>query len=395
MKIHGVESGGVLIGALLVGLLLAMLGGVAMNLAVNETAASARHVEERNGLLLAESGVEQVVAWLTHGDLPLPGGAPTPDRCAGTADRPAVELDAVRPDDDRALNGMGAAEFRALADLGRIVRTRLYEPGLPDGFCTVEVTAESKNGVRRTVVLELGALRVPPLHAAVQYAVLPAGAGNAESHPAPAVLAYWGEIQAQVPGLPPSPWHYQAFKDHARRFGAYYVPDREGRLYKDETMDPSAALTPAEVFGAKAAGDQRGLVFIDTLDRQPPAETNLATLVLDSAYMEGVFYVNAHVVLRPEGRGETIPALSPPTETAPGFVSRVPVNLMGMAIRGVLHVSGTIRVDGPSRVFGAVVAERGLAGAGLLEVWYDHDLGRGLVRGLPVVFPLRGSWREW
>ena len=61
MKIHSGESGGVLIGALLVGLLLAMLGGVAMNLAMTETAASVRYVEEKNGLLLAESGVEQVV----------------------------------------------------------------------------------------------------------------------------------------------------------------------------------------------------------------------------------------------------------------------------------------------------------------------------------------------
>ena len=59
MKRHGVESGGVLIGALLMALLLAMLGGVAMNLAVTETAAAARHVEEKHGLLLAESGVSR------------------------------------------------------------------------------------------------------------------------------------------------------------------------------------------------------------------------------------------------------------------------------------------------------------------------------------------------
>jgi hypothetical protein len=369
MKTPDAESGGVLIGALLISLLLAMLGGVAMNLAMTETAASARHMEEKNGLLLAESGVEQVVAWLTHGDLPLPGGAPAPDRFTGAAERPDVELDAARPDDNR-----------ALADLGRIVRTRLYGPGLPDGFCTVEVTAESGSGVRRTVSLELGRVEIPPLEAAVY----------ADSQPN--VLAHWGAITAN---RPPSPWQYQVFKAYARRFGSYYVPDREGRLYKDGRMDPSAALTPAEVFGSKAAGDQRGLVFVDTLDQQPPAETNLATLVLDSAYMEGTFFVNAHVILRPQGRGETIPALSPPTETAPALASRVPVNLAGVTIRGVLHVSGTLTVEGPSRIFGAVAAERGLAGGGLLEVWYNADLRRGRIRGLPVVYPLRGSWREW
>ena len=370
MKTPGAESGGVLVGALLIGLLLAMLGGVAMNLAMTETSALARHMEEKNGLLLAESGVEQVVAWLTHGDLQLPGGAPAPDRFTGTEDRPDVELDAARPDDNRILRGIGAGEYRALADLGRIVRMRLYGPGLPDGFCTVEVTAESGSGVRRTVSLEFGRVEIPPLEAAVY----------ADSQPN--VLAHGSAI---VPNRPPSLWHYQVFKDYAKRFGSYYVPDREGRLYKDGTMDPSAALTPAEVFGSKTVGDQRGLVFIDTLDQEKPAAENLATIVLDSPYMEGTFYVNAHVILRPEGRGETIPVLSPPTEGLEG----------GVTVRGVLHASGTLRVDGQPRVFGAVVAERGLVGSGLLEVWYNADLGRGRIQGLPVVFPVRGSWREW
>ena len=459
MKPYGTEKGGVLIGALLIGLLLAMLGGVAMNLAVTETTASARHLEEKNNLLLAESGVEQVVAWLTHGDLPLPGGASAPDRFTGTADHPDVELDVARSSDDRVLNGIGAGEDGALAGLGRIVRTRLYGPGLPDGFCTVEVTAESGSGVRRTVSLELGALRVPPLRSALLAGVSSAHMADAGVRSYPKVLAHWGDVQlagdvrlgranefprrsaqaavtgmgyedpgspqedrwmevwiggtpqfdeAQaimppnvhanrdpMPGLPPSPWQYQAFKDYARRFGAYYVPDREGRLYKDGKMDPSAALAPAEVFGLRTVGDQRGLIFIDTLDQEIPMADNLATLVLNSPYMEGTFYVNANVILRPDGRGETIPALSPPAEMASAFASRIPVKLTGVTIRGVLHASGTLQVEGPSRVFGAIVAERGLVGGGLLEVWYNHDLGRGLVRGLPVVFPLRGSWREW
>jgi hypothetical protein len=269
------------------------------------------------------------------------------------------------------------------------VRVRLYGPGLADGFCTVEVTAESGSGVRRTVSLELGRVEIPPLEAAVYADGLFAGNHDPESGPHPNVLAHWGVL---VPTRPPSPWQYQVFKDYARRFGSYYVPDREGRLYKDGMMDPSAALTPAEVFGSQAVGDQRGLVFIDTLDQARPAAENLATVVLDAPYMEGTFYVNAHVILRTEGRGETVPALPPPTE---GLASRIPVSLAGVAIRGVLHASGTIRVEGQPHVFGAVVAERGLVGGGLLEVWYNADLGRGRIQGLPVVFPVRGTWREW
>lgn len=343
MKTHGTEKGSVLLGALLVGVMLAMLGGVAMNLAVTEATAAAHQVEEKSGLLLAESGVEQVVAWLTHGDLPMPGGAPMPALCIGSADLPDVEYDAARPDDERLLNDPGADGARPSADRGRIVRTRLYGSGLPDGFCTIEVTAESPRGVRRTVALEVGATRIPPLQEAV------------------------------LTGRP-SPWDYQRMKALAMRFGTYYVLDSEGRLYKHGTMDPSAALTPAEVVGSSAVGHQRGLVFIDTLDQQPPTETNLATLVLDAPYMEGTFYVNAHVVLRPDVTGR----------------------VDGRAfVQGVLHTAGTLHVEQPTGVHGAVVAERGLTGEGLLAVRYNADLGRGRLHGLPVVFPIRGSWREW
>jgi hypothetical protein len=90
--------------------------------------------------------------------------------------------------------------------------------------------------------------------------------------------------------------------------------------------------------------------------------------------MEGVFYVNAHVVLRPEWSSHA--------DGRP-------------AVQGVLHATGSLHVEQPTRISGAVVAEGGLTGGDLLDVQYNHDLGRGLVRGLPVVFPLRGSWREW
>jgi hypothetical protein len=343
MKTYGTEKGGVLLGALLIGLLLAMLGGVAMNLAVTETTASARHLEEKHGLLLAESGVEQVIAWLTHGDLPASGGVPAPVLFTGASDHPDLEYDAARPDEDRLLNGAGADGYRAPDDRGRIVRTRLYGPGLPDGFCTVEVTAESGSGVRRTVSLELGATRIPPLREAVSV------------------------------GLP-SPWDYQKFKALAVRFGTYYVPDSEGRLYRDGKMAPELAQTPAQVFASPDAGAPRGLVFIDTLDHAPPSEDNLATLIVGASSMEGIFYVNAHVVLRPSGM-----------DRADGRAS----------VQGVLHTAGSLHVEQPTRVSGAVVAERGLTGEDLLEVRYNADLGRGRVQGLPVVYPLRGSWREW
>ena len=465
MKTIGSETGSVLVTAILVGLLLSMLGGVAMNLAVTETVAEGRHLAESASRMLAESGVEEVVAWFTHADVPAafgsagmfatPGGEGSlPSPCRGTAAAPDVDFNATRPENDRMLNDPRIGVFRALAEFGRILHVRLYGSAHPDGLCAIEMTSESQGGVRRTVALELGAIRIPPLRAALQAGLPAAPVGKS-----PRVLAHWGDIllagdawlgrsdqfprksdlaevtglgydepsapqedrwmeawiggtpqfedpnpilppnvhanQDPVPGLPPSPWQYQKFKELAMRFGTYYVPDRDGRLYRNGVMDPVLAQTPAEVFGSLGYGAHKGLVFVDTLDQAPPSADNLATLVLGSTYMEGVFYVNAHVVLKPESMGQAIPALSPPSEGGRSTAARVPVSIADVNIQGVLHVTGSLHVENQTRVFGAVFAGGGLNGGGLLEVWYNHDLGRGLVQGLPVVFPIRGTWREW
>ena len=390
MMIHTAEEGWVLIGALLVGLLLAMLGGTAMNLAVTEVTASSRHVDEKTAQLLAESGVEQVMAWLTQGALPASHETMLlPVRFTGTLDAPDVTYDAGRPEDDRVLNNASAGG--ALADFGRVTRVRLYGPGHPDGYCALEVTAEARGESRRTVAVELGIWRIPPLRAAVQADVPSTDLSVAESGSLPKVQTHWGEIASNSP---PGPWQYQTFKDYAQRFGSYYVPDREGRLYRNGMTDPSHALTPSQVFGSQEVGDQRGLVFIDTLDQQPPNETNQVTLMLEAPYMEGTFYINAHVVLQPQGTGQAIQTLTPLPEGQPVSASPVPVSLAEVTIKGVLYTTRTLRVDTEVRVFGAVVAERGLAGAGPMEVWYNNSLGRGRVEGLPVVFPIRGTWRE-
>jgi len=110
--------------------------------------------------------------------------------------------------------------------------------------------------------------------------------------------------------------------------------------------------------------------------------------------MEGTFYINAHVVLQPQGTGQAIQTLTPLPEGQPVSASPVPVSLAEVTIKGVLYTTRTLRVDREVRLFGAVVAERGLAGAGPMEVWYNNSLGRGRVEGLPVVFPIRGTWRE-
>ena len=90
-----------------------------------------------------------------------------------------------------------------------------------------------------------------------------------------------------------------------------------------------------------------------------------------------------------------VPAFAPPPEGQSAAALHGPASVADVTINGVLYTAGTLLVGREVRVYGSVAAERGLAGAGLLEVWYDTDLGRGRVRGLPVVYPVRGTWREW
>ena len=105
--------------------------------------------------------------------------------------------------------------------------------------------------------------------------------------------------------------------------------------------------------------------------------------------------MQGHVVLAPNGSGQSIRVRSPqPIDQAPDVTQTV-VQLSGMQFNGVLHVSGDITIAGKVRLFGAVSASGTITSAGSgsgLEVWYDHDLSRGFFRGLPQVYRAPGTW---
>src|SRR5438067_994964 len=80
----------------------------------------------------------------------------------------------------------------------------------------------------------------------------------------------------------------------------------------------------------------------------------------------------------------------PPTSTQTRIPSRD-----SRRTRGPIKNSRTSRCGWAVIMFGALVAQGGVTGRGVLEVWYNDDLHRGFIQGLPVVFPLKGTWREW
>jgi hypothetical protein len=355
MKKESGERGGVLLTTLVLGILLSGLGGVALNFALTDREMAHHQRQETLARLLAESGAEQVAAWLNHGMLPS-RELPKVSGCGGTDTSPEVMYDSGLVEDDVLLNDSHAGVFRTFRDLGRIDKIHLYASVRPDGFCTVMVTAQGRDGVRRSVAQELGATRIPPVQAAVQSGPLT----RSDIPPLTRIWGHWGPVriagdvhlrhhdrfprkwssaaitgmsyvdgasfedpwtevwvggrvqsddadyvlpanvhtnQDPIPGIPADPWQYQKFKDLARKFGRYYVPDNTGRLYRDGERDAAQAQTLADVVAENSVTN--GLVFVDTLDQKAPTPHNVATLIVNSSSLEGIFFYQcAHGVQR-------------------------------------------------------------------------------------------------
>jgi hypothetical protein len=373
----------------------------------------------------------------------------------GTEDRPDIVLDAARPADNRLLND---GWLRSLNVLGRIRSLAIYGPTRPGLLCTVQVTAEA-HGLTRALAVQLGERALPPIRAAVEIGnrgpVPAAGAplpvwihwgdlvvngdvqlGAVREVPAKTWLApvtgesYSGQMrpedrwldlfvggearflpaspdpapahvhvhQEPTPGLPKSRWDYEAMKRAALRDGTYYARGQDGLLYRHGTIEPGLGLTADDVLRSATVGDHHGLVFVDTLDRTPPRADNLGTITVHADYAEGVFVLNAQVTFAPLGAGKSLPVLSPPPDAQVPGEARIPVELAGIHLRGVLVTPGDVMIEGQPRIHGAVVAggkiESAPGSSARLEIWYDDDLRTGLIRGVPLVYQAPGTWLE-
>ena len=377
----------------------------------------------------------------------------------GTRIRPDVEFVASQPDHDRLLNESTEGWIRSLRRLGRILHLKIYGPSRPGLLCTVEVTAKASK-VTRTISVQLAASSIPVIRAGIQVAksswpsvsggkvpgwvhwaemslggdtplgpidALPEKTGHADI----TGLSYaemgtredrWLDIrvggeaifagtdsspvalpsnvyahQEPVPGLGQDRWDYLRLKQEARRYGAYYARGSDGLLYRDGRIEPGRGVTAQEAFDATAAGKEEGLIFVDTLDQQPPREDNLGILSLGVHHLTGYFVLNAHLQLEVVGEGQRVTAF-PPLDTVGSHPDRQAVPLRNIHLTGVLLTPGDLTYTGPLRIYGAlVVGGRLVASSGAsapLELWYDDDLRRGLAQGVPIVYVAQGTWRE-
>jgi hypothetical protein len=476
------DQGHVLLAALMLIFLLGVVGMTSLYLAGEDRPGVSAIREDKLAQQLADGATDVVMSWFhdpsatpmvvagilakRRGDLasgPSFFDVAGRSQFVGTADRPDILLDAANQGDNHMLNESPSGFHSSLGGLGRIDKVKVYGPLQPGLLSTVEVTATTVNHppVARTVQLQLGAVSIPSVRAAVQVRQTLGAMQSGDESP---VMVHWGDLRvlgdlavqrvedlalksaaapvtgqsydemlyaqdrwteywiggsvsvaAPPPGQganPPFPenvhlhqyptpgmrldhWDYDSLKKIALRWGAYYRLDHMGLLHPQGASDSDQGIMPADVVESQIVGNHRGLVFIDTVDGQPPRVDNMGTLVLDMDYVEGLLVVQGHVVLRPHAAGKSVPALSPSPPEAQSLGARVPVQLSGIHINGLLYTAGAIRIERSVRLYGAMMAGQSVTSAGagtVIEVWYNADFAQGLFRGLPVVYRAPGTW---
>lgn len=445
------QQGIALLGAMVVALMLSLLGVTLLNLAGQEAVSAGLANEALVAQQLADGAVELVTTWFhspqTSADLPQLSslrerrnrdkeGAPSffdvsgRSQFVGTTDQPDVRLHTGNPSDDRLLNDPETGMFRTMTHLGEVEELKVYAPTKPGLLCTIDATVVTNTNppARQSIRIQLSALDVPPLRAAVQ---LGRQLGRFVPGSESPVSVHWGELkvggdlilaqideiplkstlarvtgqtydemtpredrwmeawvggavqltqvsseqvahfphnlhvgQNPIPGVRLDQWTYEHLKRVAQRFGRYFAIDREGLLYPQGIVEPGRGISPDEVFRSQGNGDQQGLIFVDTLDQTAPRPDNLGVVKLQAPYFEGIAVVQGHIVLAPGGPGQSIGALSPPQSDQTTAVARPSVQLSGMHVNGVLHASGDITIVGRVRMYGAVTAGGTIASAG-------------------------------
>ena len=183
------DKGHVLLVALMLIFLLGIAGMTSLYLAGQDGPGVSAMKEDNVAQQLADGAADVVMSWFhdpsvtptsvagllvkRQGDLtsgPSFFDAAGRSQFVGTADRPDILFDAANQADNQTLNDSPGGFSNALGGLGRILKLKVYGPLQPGLLSTVEVTATTvdRRPIARTVQLQLGAVSIPAVRAAVQ-----------------------------------------------------------------------------------------------------------------------------------------------------------------------------------------------------------------------------------
>jgi hypothetical protein len=426
------EQGHVLLAALMVIVVLVLLSMALLNLAAQDAPSLSAMAEQTQAQHLAEGAADLVVSWF-HEPSVAPASlsgllmkrqeteagpsffdAAGRSQFSGTSERPDIFLEVTASTPGR----------RPLASTIRLQLGALTLPAIRSVVQTDQGLGVLKPGGASTIFSHWGDVRVMGdvvINRITDLVVKSASASvTGESYERPKTLEdrwvdYWigGNVsslssagtesvgipsnvymhQHPTPGVRLDRWDYDLLKKTAQRHGTYYRIDRDGRLHTLGAIESDPGRLPGEVLASAAVGQSHGLVFIDTLDAEAPGLDNLGTLMLDTDYVEALLVVQGHVHLKPSGVGRSVSVLSPPPEGSSALSGRVPVTLSGIHLNGLLYAAGTVTVERESRIYGAMIAGGAITAGPAVEIWYNSDFGKGLFRGLPVVYRAPSTWQ--
>lgn len=182
--------------------------------------------------------------------------------------------------------------------------------------------------------------------------------------------------------VPPGtlPWtdttsFYQIFREMAIARGRYYSTDSSGNVYRDGIEDRDHEVNFMDEFSITDRDSAPyDMVFIDTIDGQPPAAdgSNLATIRIQGmqSSLKGIYWIGAHLDITGVG-APPILAAEAPDETIH--------DLEKIFIDGVLISPGIVDLSANAGIYGALIAEMGFTGTGTAHVWYNHRLANGFI----------------
>ncbi len=192
---------------------------------------------------------------------------------------------------------------------------------------------------------------------------------------------------------------YDRLKNLARARKAYWYTEAGGTLYNPATLQRGTfeEVTALPGPGTASATHDGAFIFVDALDGFRSAGlvdgADLADLPVHTVrgpyYTEGLIYVAGSVDLAPAGGQKTVPVEAGavadarydentaafgredlPVDFLPG-TGPVSAGTESVNVRGALYADGGVTLSGAVRVYGSVVAERGVQAAAGAEIRYD------------------------
>lgn len=168
---------------------------------------------------------------------------------------------------------------------------------------------------------------------------------------------------------------YQVFREMAIARGRYYSTDSSGNVYRDGIEDRAHEINFMDEFSLTDRDSAPyDMVFIDTIDGQPPAAdgSNLATIRIQgmASSLKGIYWIGANLQITGIGNPPTLAAEAPD-----GTIH----DLEKIFIDGVMINAGVMDLSANAGVYGALIAERGFTGTGSAHVWYNHRLADGFI----------------